>query len=350
MTIKSPRLQALTVADCHCPRCRKYHIAAFASYLSVPKGEVTVEGDALATYQDECDELGSVQRLTCCICATKMGTKQADSYHVCMGSLDDSTIPDDCSRQWQTSRQGWQLDSKPQWPSARPLNKHNMAPLEVTGGCSCGSCTYKVKYQSPSELQHCYCKLCRQLSGAAFQTWIPVHKDDFTWTSAEPELVRTTEHGQRHICSSCAGVLTIVYDEEPDTVWPAAGSIDNASLPQDLNAYLGRVFHICCIWKQDWYNLPDDGLRQVDYYDIFIDWNARVLKNKSMYNFRVYSHCLGGSRDVKPPTPDIFDCTFNSLLASDLILKNDAENNNVDADSPNPKEQTSQIFHSAYVI
>ena len=289
ITIKSPRLQALTVADCHCPRCRKHHIAAFASYLSVPKEEVAVEGDALATYQDECDELGSVQRLTCRICATKMGTKQADSYHVCMGSLDDSTIPDDCSKQWQTSRQGWQLDSKPQWPSARPLNKHNMAPLEVTGGCACGSCTYKVKYQSPSELQHCYCKLCRQLSGAAFQTWIPVHKDDFTWTSVEPELVRTTEHGQRHICGTCAGVLTIVYDEQPDTVWPAAGGIDSASLPQNLNAYLGQVFHICCIWKQDWYKLPEDGLKRVDYYDIYKDWNAKVFWSKSLWNLRVYS-------------------------------------------------------------
>lgn len=263
--IKASALESLTASDCHCLHCRKHHVAAFASYLSVPKEAVTVEGSVLSTRNDTCDELGTVERLSCAQCATKLATKQADRYHVCMGSLDDAAIPKEHSKKWQNSRAGWQLDSKPSWPTARPLNKGSMPPMEVTGSCACGACTYKVNYESPSELQHCYCKLCRQLSGAAFQTWVPVHQDDFIWTSEEPDLVRTTEHGQRHICGNCAGVLTIVYDEQPDTVWPAAGSMDDASLPKDVNAYLGRVVHICCIWKQDWYELPRDGLKRVDY-------------------------------------------------------------------------------------
>ena len=265
LRIKPTTMEILTVADCHCSRCRKYHISAFASYLTVPKELVTVEGSALFTFIDECNELGTVERVSCGRCATKLAATQADTYHVCMGSLDEDAIPKEYSSKWQTSRQGWQLEAKPRWLSARPLAKRNMPPLVVTGGCACGACTYSVDYQPPSELQHCYCKLCRQMSGSAFQTWIPVHVDNFSWTSAEPKLVRTTDHGQRHICCKCAGVLTIIYDDQADTVWPAAGGVDDASLPEDINAYMGRVFHICCIWKQDWYKLPVDGLNRVDY-------------------------------------------------------------------------------------
>jgi len=277
LRIKPTTMEILTVADCHCSRCRKYHVSAFASYLTVPKESVTVEGSALFTFVDECNELGTVERVSCGRCATKLAATQADTYHVCMGSLDEDTIPKEYSSKWQTSRQGWQLEAKPRWLSARPLAKRNMPPLVVTGGCACGACTYSVDYQPPSELQHCYCKLCRQMSGSAFQTWIPVHVDNFSWTSVEPKLVRTTDHGQRHICCKCAGVLTIIYDDQADTVWPAAGGVDDASLPEDINAYMGRVFHICCIWKQDWYKLPVDGLNRVDYYDININWQEKHI-------------------------------------------------------------------------
>ena len=81
-------------------------------------------------------------------------------------------------------------------------------------------------------------------------------------------LVRTTNHGQRHMCSACGACLTIVYDSQPDTIWPAAGSFHDSSLPLTLNAMsdlLYRVIHICCIWKQAWYDLPEDGLPRIKY-------------------------------------------------------------------------------------
>ena len=46
----------------------------------------------------------------------------------------------------------------------------------------------------------------------------------FEWLRKDTlELVRTTSHGQRHECSRCGGVLTIVYDSQPNTIWPVAG-------------------------------------------------------------------------------------------------------------------------------
>ena len=62
--------------------------------------------------------------------------------------------------------------------------------------------------------------------------------------------------------------MTIVYDEDPGITWPAAGGLDDASLPatrEEMSPYLERVCHICCVWKPSWYSIPNDGLERIDY-------------------------------------------------------------------------------------
>jgi hypothetical protein len=197
-----------------------------------------------------------------------------------------------------------------------------------TGSCACGSCRYKITLQQPdetTELQHCYCRLCRRLSGGPFQTWMPfdlLPRPQFTWISEKgPPLKRFTNHGRRHVCTTCGGVLTIVYDgQEDDMIWPAAGTLDDddddslplqlqppplpvgvvASVPSESSSSsstpssssstaaaataaaartitkqqattrqeeqprllplpLHSVLHICCKYRQRWYELPHDG-------------------------------------------------------------------------------------------
>ena len=110
-------------------------------------------------------------------------------------------------------------------------------------------------------------------------TWIPVEEENFEWYSrqttdenAEPPLIRTTSHGQRHICQTCQSVMTIVYDEQPETVWPVAASLhddeseEGGKVNRDLLLHrceYDRVLHICCRYKQPWYQLPKDGLVRV---------------------------------------------------------------------------------------
>lgn len=261
------------VVDCHCPSCRKHHISAFSSYLVVPNDSVTIKGDTIATIEDTCSELEEVERLVCKQCFTKIATRPiaGDTMMLCLGSMDDESIPTSLNEVWKNHRTEWQKSKAAAWPTALPkLTRHGLPqPLvSVTGSCACGDCEYEFPFEYPMELQHCYCKLCRQLSGSAFQTWVPVPLDNFVWTKTEPTLVRTTSHGQRHVCTKCAGVLTIVYDSDPDCVWPAAGGFDDATLPANeelLAAYLDRVVHICCIWKQPWYQLPGDGMPRIDY-------------------------------------------------------------------------------------
>ena len=193
---------------------------------------------------------------------------------LCLGSVADDSIPDDLALRWQTCYEEWERTSEPLWWRARPAPcKMPHRSLSMQGSCSCGKCSYEANL-FPGEAQHCYCKLCRQMSGSVAQTWLPAPKENFHWTRSDSlHLKRTTGHGQRHLCASCGTVMTIVYDSQPDCIWPAAGTLDDGRLlelsretssgPSDVMWY--RVIHICCSWMQPWYQLPDDGLPRLKY-------------------------------------------------------------------------------------
>jgi hypothetical protein len=333
-------------SDCQCSSCRRYHTSAFASYLQVSSDSVqwkfATEEPTLRSYMDKCQELGSVERFFCHECGTKLATRQFstqedrltstattaaqkldkskelssnDFLFLNMGPLEEETIPESLALNWQFHRQSWPKSIQQQptittttmnptsnkkfvgaiWSSALPewddLDYNNRPGLRtIHGGCACGMSQYTIRYYTPpSELQHCYCRLCRQCSGSAFQTWVPIPTHFFSWNMVhseaeqqqqqsqtaldddnhlEPEFIRTTSHGGRHMCRNCRGVLTIEYDEdEGETIWPAAGGFHDESLPftqEGMNAYLDRVVHIGCSWKQSWYSIPHDGLDRID--------------------------------------------------------------------------------------
>ena len=277
-------LQTPTV-DCHCRTCRKYHTAAFAAFVQVPNTAVTWEGDTKAVYRDTCQHMGAVDRIYCSSCCTKLATTPATAVPndnnnndddsnilINLGPMEDDTVPDAIWMDWQFQRKPWQWSERAVWPTAaaqwEDLEFSEYPSMRnVQGGCACGASRYQLRYQPPSELQHCYCRLCRQFSGSAYQTWIPIPEQFFTWTTPEPDFVKTTDHGGRHMCRSCGSVMTIVYDEDDGTVWPAAGGLDDETLPstqEEMGNYLERVCHICCIWKQNWYKLPNDGNERID--------------------------------------------------------------------------------------
>ncbi|CAD7971543.1 unnamed protein product [Amoebophrya sp. A120] len=117
-----------------------------------------------------------------------------------------------------------------------------------TGSCLCGKCQFEA-YVFPSEIQHCYCSMCRRMSGCAFQTWAPVQYSMFKWKHVRKEdhvsngsviqgkshpliLKRTTDHGKRHVCTECGTHLSIVYEmaamQQGHTMWLALGTFDFA--------------------------------------------------------------------------------------------------------------------------
>eukprot|EP00523_Entomoneis_sp_CCMP467_P003897 CAMPEP_0168760198 /NCGR_PEP_ID=MMETSP0724-20121128/22632_1 /TAXON_ID=265536 /ORGANISM="Amphiprora sp., Strain CCMP467" /LENGTH=391 /DNA_ID=CAMNT_0008809179 /DNA_START=145 /DNA_END=1320 /DNA_ORIENTATION=+ len=330
--------------DCHCPACRKYHVAAFSPYLLALADHVDATGANIQTVRDSCRTLGPVVRTQCGVCRSKLATRplrvEARYGHqllINMGAIDDRTIPAKLATYFQTSRGKWNWDKRAVWTEALPEfvgydnglddddewedvdgdddddddddggdddddddddggddeqqeqgNEENHTEATncdssnndskigfITGSCTCGQSRYRVRLTGPTEMQHCYCRLCRRLSGGPFQTWVPVEPEDFEWVQTgdadddnscqEPPMQQYVPHGRRHVCDNCGSVLTIVYNGEPQ-VWPAAGGFDDASLPattKETSKMLHGVMHISCRYKQKWYAIPDDGCSRI---------------------------------------------------------------------------------------
>lgn len=296
--------QSAEAVDCHCPACRKFHVAAFVSYIVLPLQHNHRSDDEdfwvirgqenLSVYHnDSCAQVGPVDRWYCQQCYSKLFSRSTDenaALLVNMGPILDESIPPSLVSSWKRNRQQWQTSSKAFWDNCRPIQGHGrqqpvcQEALLVRGSCACQACRYEMDWNSPTELQHCYCRLCRQLSGGPFQSWIPVQKSKLKWflttggettilkgtqqpPSSSPLLLRrTTPHGQRHCCQYCGSVMTIIYDSQKDHVWPAAGGLDDIQDPVLISLWkeqVYRVVHICCRYKQEWHDLPDDGLARI---------------------------------------------------------------------------------------
>lgn len=239
---------------CHCPPCRRFHCSAFAALV---EASAALRAPALRRCLGACEALGAVERLVCARCSSKLGVVAEGRLYAALGCVEDESLPEALARHWQGAFRSWEAAAAPAWWSARPSAVSARRAREATGGCACGACAFAAAI-FPGEVQHCYCRLCRRLSGAAAMSWVPASKERFRWTASDGlQLVRTTGHGQRHMCATCGGVLTIVYDSQPDCIWPVAGALDDESV-EDGEWY--RVVHICCSMMQPWYRLPDDDL------------------------------------------------------------------------------------------
>jgi len=335
---ENARGKDICARNCHCGSCRRYHTGAFVSFLETDSSRISVRSgrDKIGKYPSTCKELGPVERWFCRDCSSKLLTiprhlsaslektavtdggsdssaneetdpiERTTKCRLNLGPVVEDGIPPDVTNSWreQLERPENNLhsgESSAIWTRALPVyydggdededgdncdcyDHHDEYPralpnpLKWSGGCACGACRYDFVLTHPTELQHCYCHLCRELSGSPFMTWIPVEQDDFHWTiqrgarkeedeSSPLQLVRTTSIGSRHICAKCRSVMTIVYDEQPDHVWPCAGSLDDATLPetsQELGKSLGRVCHICCRYHPTWLTERNDGMERME--------------------------------------------------------------------------------------
>ena len=296
------QLSPSEVFNCHCPSCRKYHSSAYTSYLRVSKDQVSTRKghDMIGKFMSACQSMqtssdcgpreGVVERWYCKKCSSKLlvSVSAAENHQNCLvnlGPLNEDTIPALISDRWKQQLKRIEnnlcINNSSCWANALPYYMPPSTKSTWTGSCSCGSCQYEIDITRAAQFQHCYCHICRELSGGPFATWIPIYKRDFTWKKPQQQqqqlqkpspnndalsVVRTTKGGSRHICKHCRGVLTIVYDGQPDLIWPCAGSLDDASLPTnsiEIGRYLKRECHICCRHQPSWMDLPDDGMKRI---------------------------------------------------------------------------------------
>jgi hypothetical protein len=287
------------VVNCHCRSCRRHHTAAHVSYFILREQEqnktdksivsIRQGQDKIGKLSSKCKEFGDLERWYCTDCSSKLmsvattldvhadaAVPPATKYLINLGPMDESSIPNNICQHWKAElklpKNNVQLDQASRWHGALPpkrMQQNVQSNAQWLGGCSCGACQYRITIPEPTELQHCYCQMCRKLSGGPFMTWMPVENRYMEWVDESQndlQLMRTTPFGQRHVCKKCHSVMTIVYDDQPEYTWPCAGGLDDESLPETfkgMEMYLSRVCHICCRYLPGWMNLPDDGMERI---------------------------------------------------------------------------------------
>lgn len=96
--------------------------------------------------------------------------------------------------------------------------------MRTKGSCLCGGVQFS--FTPPGiVMNNCHCSRCRKASGAAFGTYLHVHRSEFSWDSGE-ELIRAFQPKQgdpRPFCSTCGTRVPIV---EEDSVIVPAGTLD----------------------------------------------------------------------------------------------------------------------------
>ncbi|CAE8647871.1 unnamed protein product, partial [Polarella glacialis] len=285
---------------CHCPHCRRAHGAAFAT-LVPSEGDLEIHGSSAtgpevvlqAGSSSKCLGLGGVADATVrrdfcgscgstCTVTVEVGGKPIIRL-LAAGVLTDRDFP----KGFRPALQELSLETMgPCNPHYRLLNRsigtsappwtlsyNGQAALSVPGepaaamggSCSCAACRFRV-LAPPTELHHCHCAMCRQMSGSAYQTWAPVAKSQLQWLSSGAlGRLQTSRHATRDICRACGCALSIIYVGQPSTVWLAAGSFDDAVLAARPSP-IRRAVHICTKFAPPW-NKPDrwvqDGLKRI---------------------------------------------------------------------------------------
>lgn len=121
------------------------------------------------------------------------------------------------------------------------------ASTHLTGGCFCGTITYRVTGPL-APATRCHCSLCRKRFGGAGSAMSMVK--GFAWTAGEAQLTRYGEAWGLGFCSLCGSTLVGI---KGDTVL----GITLSSLDGDPPVTIQH--HIFTDSRASWDHIPDDA-------------------------------------------------------------------------------------------
>ena len=89
--------------------------------------------------------------------------------------------------------------------------------FNYTGGCRCGSITYRIKGE-PTWKVNCHCNWCQTTSGNVFRSFILFNETDITFSgeTLKSYTDHKTEHGRPMINQFCSNCGTIIGIKVPD--------------------------------------------------------------------------------------------------------------------------------------
>mmetsp|Transcript_68361 Transcript_68361/g.198031 ORF Transcript_68361/g.198031 Transcript_68361/m.198031 type:complete len:583 (-) Transcript_68361:13-1761(-) len=265
---------------CHCPHCRRAHGASWAVLVAPVGGSSAVDctarpGALRPGVESRCLGLGPdgacVRRSFCAFCCSTVSVTVTSpgrprAIWIAAGILSNAGFPKDLEPSfieiYTAQRAPYYPPSDVASVSDNTANGRKL--VRLSGSCSCHACRFECgRWQGM--LQHCHCGMCRQMSGAAFQTWAAVRANGLTWTARAPlRKLRTSSHACREVCMECGTALTILYDCQPRSVWLAAACFDRGAFPR--GAHSGEAVHICIAYAPRWFTpdrWPEDGLNRI---------------------------------------------------------------------------------------
>ncbi len=155
------------------------------------------------------------------------------------------------------------------------VEKLNMPPLPLTGGCQCGAVRYTLNGR-PVVFYCCHCTECQKQSSSAFGESFRVRRADLEVTGEVSSFVRTSSSGNRLVgdfCPTCGSRLFHRREKYSETLNIKAGTLDDTS-------WLKPAGHIWTKSRQPWVTIPKDALsydRQPESDDDLIArWQAML--------------------------------------------------------------------------
>ena len=129
----------------------------------------------------------------------------------------------------------------------------------LTGSCLCRQVTYAINGE-PQEINHCHCSMCRRMHGGAYATFARVSRTQFqVLTGASLIRYYVSSPGvKRSFCATCGAKFTFEWDEAPDLVWIACGTLDD-------DPGVRPSSHIFVGSKAPWYEITDSLPRHEGY-------------------------------------------------------------------------------------
>jgi hypothetical protein len=113
--------------------------------------------------------------------------------------------------------------------------------MRVEGGCHCGNIAYEAEVD-PAKVGVCHCTDCQILSSSAFSTFVPVPKEAFRLSKAQPKIyVKTAQSGTRRAQAFCAECGTRIYasaESDPQAFNLRVGTVrQRAALPPKVQVW-----------------------------------------------------------------------------------------------------------------
>ncbi len=73
--------------------------------------------------------------------------------------------------------------------------------------------------------------MCRKAHAAPYVSWLIVPVESFKYTTKEPRLLQSSQHGARYFCPDCGTHLACANDSHPQIIDVTVGSLDD---PKDV--------------------------------------------------------------------------------------------------------------------